>query len=99
MASRNKVSVVLGATSRLLTQTPDEPCCSRSLNRENDDCEMKDAASSSGAAKMFPNGVSGDDHDEAKAKEGAHAASKFYFQTVFHITILFSMKLDKWLLR
>ena len=78
MASRKKVSVVLGATSRLLTQSSDEPCCSRSLNHENDDCEMKDAASSSGATKMFPNEIEGDDHDEAKAKEGAHAASTFF---------------------
>ena len=39
---------------------------------------MKDAASSSGVTKMFPNEIDGDDYDEAKAKEGAHAASKFF---------------------
>ena len=85
MASRKKVSVVLGATSRHLTQTSDKPCCSRSLNHESDDCEMKDAASSSGVTKMFPNEIDGDDYDEAKAKEGAHAASKFCFQFFFFI--------------
>ena len=85
MASRKKVSVVLGATSRHLTQTSDKPCCSRSLNHKSDDCEMKDTASSSGATKMFPNEIDGDDYDGAKAKEGAHAASKFCFQFFFFI--------------
>ena len=90
MASRKKVSVVLGATSRHLTQTSDKPCCSRSLNHESDDCEMKDAASSSGVTKMFPNEIDGDDYDEAKAKEGAHAASKFCFHFFFsHYIIVF----------
>ena len=86
MASRKKVSVVFGATSRHLTQTSDKPCCSRSLNHESDDCEMKDAASSSGVTKMFPNEIDGDDYDEAKAKEGANAASKFCFQFFFFIS-------------
>lgn len=97
MASRKKVSVVFGATSRHLTQTSDKPCCSRSLNHESDDCELKDAASNSGATKMFPNEIDGDDYDEAKAKEGANAASKFCFQFFFffHITLLFSMEPDQ----
>lgn len=82
MATKKKVSIVLGATSRLLAQTSDEPCCSRSLNHENDS-DTK-AVSSSGLAEMFPYSVNypgkdGHDHDDVKAKEGAHSASKCYY--------------------
>lgn len=85
MTSKKKSSVVLGATSRLLRKTLDEPCCSRSLNHESSP-DVKDQ--NQVTSEIFPSVVNDseqiDNHDidDVKPKEGIHSASELIIMRI-----------------